>query len=62
MRTDRELLEDALDLIAGLHPASDDDYERKHDVIEEIRVRLTEPEEEPVAWIAKGTIDDDQLS
>lgn len=49
MRTDRELLADALKLIEyGIRIG------KAHDITEEIRARLAEPEEEPVAWLGKN--------
>lgn len=41
-RSDRELLEDAIDLMCS--------GSRANDLIKEIRARLAEPEDEPVAW------------
>lgn len=46
MRSDRELLEDALCLIDSGTKGG-----MAYDIIREIRARLAEPEDEPVAWL-----------
>ena len=57
MRTDIELLEDALCLIdSGIKGGM------AYDITREIRARLAEPEDEPVAWLAMGDhVNDDRL-
>ena len=48
MKTDRELLKDALDALEEVRMVETRDY---WDLMDEIRARLAEPEDEPVGYL-----------
>lgn len=56
MRTDRELLQSALDALNLINHRgnTDDELMQVGQTITQIQERLAEPKEEPVAWLAIG--------